>query len=44
MSIFDVLEIGLEVGIEVLKGEKSIIEGIDSVYEQENERKIKIDF
>lgn len=37
MDILDVLEIGLEVGIEVLKGEKTILEGIESVYEELSE-------
>lgn len=34
MDILEVIEIGLEVGIEVLKGEKTILEGIETIYER----------
>lgn len=34
MSILEVLEIGLETGLEVLKGEKTIVEGMETVLEK----------
>lgn len=34
MSLTDVLEIAIETGIDVLSGEKTFLEGIESVLEQ----------
>ena len=34
MSILEVLEIGVETGLEVLKGEKTIAEGMETVFEK----------
>ena len=37
MSLWDVLEIGFETGLEVLKGKKTIEEGVEDVYEKTKE-------
>lgn len=37
MSLWDVLEIGFETGMEVLTGKKTIEEGIEDVYEKTKE-------
>ena len=34
MSILEVLEIGFETGLEVLKGEKTIAEGMETVFDK----------
>lgn len=34
MSIFEILEIGFETGLEVLKGEKTIAEGMKTVFKK----------
>ena len=37
MGLWDVLEIGFETGLEVLKGKKTIEEGVEDVYEKTKE-------
>ena len=37
MSLWDVLEIGFETGLEVLTGKKTIEEGVEDVYEKTKE-------